>query len=94
MATNTVKHIYSHARYGEENYAHGTDCDWIIEAKRGKNIHLSFLSFQLEYEENCSYDFVEVFSGLDASSPSYGKYCASVIIFFFSPLFYFQFFTM
>ncbi|KAK0168286.1 hypothetical protein PV327_002110 [Microctonus hyperodae] len=75
MATSEIQHIYSHARYGTHNYDHGTDCDWTIEAPIGKNIHLSFLSFQLEYESNCAYDFVEIYSGLDASSPSYGKFC-------------------
>ncbi|XP_014300153.1 bone morphogenetic protein 1 [Microplitis demolitor] len=77
MATNEVKYIYSHVRYGTHNYDHRTDCDWTIEAPIGKNVHLSFLSFQLEYEEDCAYDFVEIYSGLDASSPSYGKFCDS-----------------
>lgn len=81
MATNEVKYIYSHVRYGTHNYDHRTDCDWTIEAPIGKNVHLSFLSFQLEYEEDCAYDFVEIYSGLDASSPSYGKFCDSVRIY-------------
>ncbi|KAG8041034.1 hypothetical protein G9C98_002022, partial [Cotesia typhae] len=79
MATSEVKYIYSHVRYGTHNYDHRTDCDWTIEAPIGKNVHLSFLSFQLEYEEDCAYDFVEIYSGLDASSPSYGKFCDSNI---------------
>ncbi|XP_063979523.1 protein tolkin [Diachasmimorpha longicaudata] len=79
MAGDTPKHIYSHARYGSHNYDHRTDCDWTIEAPLGKNVHLTFLSFQLEHEEDCTYDFVEVYSGLDASSPSYGKFCDSNI---------------
>lgn len=77
MATDRVKHLYSHAKYGYHNYDHNTDCDWIIEAPLGKNVHLSFLSFQLEYETECGYDFVEVFSGLDVSSPPYGRFCGN-----------------
>ncbi|CAL1683040.1 unnamed protein product [Lasius platythorax] len=77
MATDRVKHLYSHAKYGYHHYDHRTDCDWIIEAPLGKNVHLSFLSFQLEYETECGYDFVEVFSGLDASSPPYGRFCGN-----------------
>ncbi|XP_011344121.1 tolloid-like protein 2 isoform X2 [Ooceraea biroi] len=77
MATDKVKHLYSHARYGYHHYDHRTDCDWVIEAPLGKNVHLSFLSFQLEYETECGYDFVEVFSGLDASSPPYGRFCGN-----------------
>ncbi|KAG7190872.1 hypothetical protein KM043_006933 [Ampulex compressa] len=77
MATDRVKHLYSHAKYGYHNYDHRTDCDWAIEAPPGKNVHLCFLSFQLEYENECSYDFVEVFSGLDASGPPYGRFCGN-----------------
>ncbi|XP_012283189.1 bone morphogenetic protein 1 [Orussus abietinus] len=77
IATDRVKHLYSHAKFGYYNYDHKTDCDWSIEAPIGKNVHLSFLSFQLEYETDCGYDFVEVYSGLDASSPSFGRYCGN-----------------
>ncbi|XP_024877465.1 tolloid-like protein 2 isoform X4 [Temnothorax curvispinosus] len=77
MATDRVRHLYSHAKYGYYHYDHRTDCDWVIEAPLGKNVHLSFLSFQLEYETECGYDFVEVFSGLDASSPPYGRFCGN-----------------
>lgn len=79
MATERVKHIYSHARYGSHKYDHRTDCDWTIEAPIGKNVHLTFLSFQVEYEEDCGYDFVEVYSGLDSSGPSYGKLCGNSV---------------
>ncbi|KAL2720343.1 bone morphogenetic protein 1 [Vespula squamosa] len=78
MATDKVKHLYSHVRYGYSNYDHGTDCDWTIEAPIGKNVHLSFFSFQLEYQSECGYDFVEIFSGLDASNPSFGRLCGNL----------------
>ncbi|XP_014469873.1 PREDICTED: bone morphogenetic protein 1-like [Dinoponera quadriceps] len=77
MATDRAKHLYSHPKYGYHNYDHRTDCDWAIEAPLGKNVHLTFISFHLEYESECGYDFVEVFSGLDASSPPYGRYCGN-----------------
>ncbi|XP_008211528.1 bone morphogenetic protein 1 [Nasonia vitripennis] len=76
-ATDHVKYFYSHARYGSQNYDHGMDCDWTIEAPIGKNVHLNFLSFSLEDEVDCSYDWVEVHSGLDTSSPSYGRLCGN-----------------
>ncbi|XP_015588432.1 tolloid-like protein 2 isoform X3 [Cephus cinctus] len=77
VATDRVKHLYSHAKYGYHNYDHRTDCDWTIEAPLGKNVHLSFMSFQLEDENECGYDFVEVYSGLDSSGPSYGRFCGN-----------------
>lgn len=76
-ATDKVKRLYSHVRYGHSNYDHGTDCDWTIEAPMGKNVHLTFFSIQLEYQSDCGYDFVEIFSGLDASSPSFGRLCGN-----------------
>merc|ERR1711983_414815 len=66
QATNVVQKIFSHSRYGDANYENKEDCDWVIEAPAGKNVHLSFLSFEMEDEQDCGYDFIEVFSGYDA----------------------------
>ncbi|GLH16386.1 Dorsal-ventral patterning protein tolloid [Gryllus bimaculatus] len=76
-ATRRVKHLYSHAKYGDHNYENGASCDWTIEADPGKNVHLTFLTFDVEEEPECAYDAVEVFSGLDSSGPSYGKFCGN-----------------
>lgn len=78
-ATDRVKYFYSHARYGSKDYDHKMNCDWTIEAPVGKNVHLNFLSFRLEDEIDCSYDWVEVHSGLDTSSPSYGRLCGNSV---------------
>ncbi|XP_058813843.1 protein tolkin-like [Topomyia yanbarensis] len=77
-ATNKVKHIYSHAKYGAGMYDNGADCEWSIEADRDKNVQLKFLTFDVEEERMCSYDYVEVYGGLDdASGPLHGKYCGN-----------------
>ena len=50
-ATDAVKSIYSHAKYGDINYDMQVECDWIIEApSSGKNVHLNFLTFEMEDE--------------------------------------------
>lgn len=77
MATSRVKHLYSHSKYGDHNYENRADCDWTIEALPGQLVHLTFLTFELEDEPDCMYDYVEVFSGPDSSGPSYGKFCGS-----------------
>ncbi|KAL1117925.1 hypothetical protein AAG570_004238 [Ranatra chinensis] len=74
-ATPGVRHLYSHSKYGDHNYDNRADCDWTIEADPGKNVHLTFLTFELEDEANCGYDYVEVFSGFDETSSRYGKFC-------------------
>ena len=50
-ATSAEQHIYSHARFGDGNYGNKEDCDWIVEAPPGKNVHLSFRIFEMEDEQ-------------------------------------------
>jgi len=78
-AGETASQIFSHAKAGDVNYENKEDCDWIIEATPGRNVHLSFLTFELEDEQECGYDFIEVFSGYDDSGPSYGRFCGNKI---------------
>lgn len=77
QATTSVKHFYSHAKFGDHNYDNKEDCDWVIEAPVGKNVHLTFLTFELEDEHECGYDSVEVYQGFDDSGPSNGRYCGN-----------------
>ncbi|GLV41047.1 tolkin [Carabus blaptoides fortunei] len=77
QATFDRKHFYSHAKFGSASYDNRADCDWTIEALPGYNARIMFVSFELEDETDCGYDYVEIFSGLDASGPSYGRYCGS-----------------
>ena len=79
-ATGAVQKIFSHSLYGDANYQNKEDCDWIIEAPAGKNVHLSFLSFEMEDEQDCGYDYIEVFSGYDDAGPSYGRFCGNKVI--------------
>ena len=44
-----------------ENYPHGADCHWIIQAPAGSVIRLTWLTFALESHDNCRYDYVEVY---------------------------------
>jgi tolkin protein len=79
QAVPKKKHIYSHARFGAANYDNKADCDWTIKAIPGYNVRLSFLTFDLEDEKDCGYDYVEIFSGMDSSGPSFGKFCGSSV---------------
>ena len=41
----------------------------------GKNVHLIFKTFELEDEQqDCGYDFIEVFSGFDDTGPMHGRF--------------------
>ncbi|CAG9795395.1 unnamed protein product [Diatraea saccharalis] len=76
-ASETVKHLYSHARYGDDSYESRADCDWSIVAPLGQFVRLTFLTFELEPETNCGYDYVQVFGGLEGSAGDYGTFCGT-----------------
>lgn len=76
-ATFERQHFYSHSKFGSANYENNKQCDWTIEAPAGYNVRIMFVTFDIEDEPDCGYDFVEVFSGLDDSGPSYGRFCGS-----------------
>ena len=79
-ASNQVEHLYSHAKYGDADYEKLEDCDWYLEVEANKRIRLKFLTFELEYEQNCSYDYVQVFDGsYDDLVLLLGKYCGNQV---------------
>ncbi|KAL7731092.1 hypothetical protein ACLKA6_014298 [Drosophila palustris] len=78
-ATNHVQQFYSHARFSNQDYNDNMDCEWTIQAPPNSNVQLIFLNFDIESSENCTYDYVQVFSGMeDTSGPMYGQYCGNV----------------
>ena len=42
------------------NYGHGMECQWVINAPINQQIELNFTRFDLENHTNCEYDFLEV----------------------------------
>lgn len=48
-ATNRVKHFYSHAKFGDYDYDNNADCEWTIEADSGRNVQLTFLTFDVSF---------------------------------------------
>jgi hypothetical protein len=80
-ATETVKHLYSHARYGDDSYESRADCDWSVVAPVGQFVRLTFLTFELEPEASCGYDYVQVFGGLEGSAGNYGTFCGTKVFY-------------
>lgn len=70
--------LYSHAKFGDQNYGSRADCNWILTAPNAGRVHIRFESFELEQEQDCAYDFVQVLDGFE-SSPSLGKFCGNKI---------------
>ncbi|XP_053408750.1 cubilin-like isoform X2 [Mercenaria mercenaria] len=59
------------------DYDHNDACAWMITAPEGTQIVLEFTDIDIETHPNCNYDYLEVFNGPYASSPSIGRFCGS-----------------
>ena len=56
-------------------YPHGAECMWFISVAPGNLIRLTFDSFNLEYNLNCIYDYVEVYdNGTVQTGAKVGRY--------------------
>ncbi|CAI9722917.1 1 isoform X1 [Octopus vulgaris] len=69
--------IYSHAKYGDQNYDNTADCEWVIEAENDKKIYVEFQSFEIENESECLYDFVKLYDGKSDNGTPIGTYCGN-----------------
>lgn len=52
-ATEQHQLIYSHAKYGDQQYSTKENCDWLIRAPANKLVRLEFTSFEVETEADC-----------------------------------------
>ena len=60
FATESDSFVYSHAGYGDVVYADGEDCEWVIETEEEQVLEFEFLFFEIEDENDCAFDYVEV----------------------------------
>ncbi|XP_067041555.1 tolloid-like protein 1 [Acropora muricata] len=56
-------------------YPSGRDCTWKILVTPGSHIQLTFRYMDIEEQQNCVSDYVEVFAGTSSQSESLGRYC-------------------
>ncbi|XP_067120553.1 tolloid-like protein 1 [Centruroides vittatus] len=54
-----------------------SDCQWIIVVPFGYGVAMKFESLNMESEENCTNEFVEIFEGEGREGESLGKYCGN-----------------
>ncbi|KGL75882.1 CUB domain-containing protein 2, partial [Tinamus guttatus] len=55
-----------------ENYPNNAECRWSIRAAVGTSVRLVFADFQVENDEECSFDYVALFDGATAAAPRLG----------------------
>ena len=62
---NLIGTVGSFSSPGHPNhYPHGVTCDWYISAEPGMVIRLTFNTFNLEHNQGCQYDYVQVYDKL------------------------------
>ncbi|KAG8147800.1 hypothetical protein E2320_022922, partial [Naja naja] len=45
-------------------YPYDTDCTWLIVVTEGSSVLLTFQHFDLEYHDNCKFDYIKIFNGV------------------------------
>uniref|UniRef100_A0A8C4K029 CUB domain containing protein 2 n=1 Tax=Dromaius novaehollandiae TaxID=8790 RepID=A0A8C4K029_DRONO len=60
-----------------DNYPNNAECRWSIRAAAGASVRLVFADFQVENDEECSFDYVALFDGPTAAAARLGRYCGS-----------------
>ncbi|KAK2531299.1 Cubn [Columba livia] len=58
-------------------YPHGINCTWIISIQPGYLIRLTFTSFNLEFEDSCRKDYLEIYD--NSTVQKLGRYCGRSI---------------
>jgi len=59
------------------DYINNLNCSQIFEVEDGKAVQLTFMQFDVEYNEDCIYDKVKIYDGPDSLSPLLATFCGS-----------------
>ncbi|UMM39016.1 hypothetical protein L5515_016239 [Caenorhabditis briggsae] len=80
-AESTPGHIYSHATFSDSKYGKNQDCTWSVRAKSpGRGVRIQFSTFNVESEEGCQYDYIEIYDGSEATVEALvGRFCGDII---------------
>ncbi|XP_054002675.1 cubilin [Hylaeus anthracinus] len=62
-----------------QNYPNKRECVWVIDAPVKQKILLNVHHFELEKQQKCSFDYLEIRNGGYGMSPLIGKYCGTDI---------------
>lgn len=62
-----------------EPYPNKKGCTWHYTATPGHRIKLVFTDFDLEPQQECTYDHIAIFDGPNSNSTSLGRFCGSKV---------------
>lgn len=60
-------------------YKSNAECRWLVYAPKGFVIQMNFVSFDLEMDAHCKYDYVKVFNNGSGMGDEVGPFCGSNI---------------
>lgn len=60
---------------GYSSYKSNSACKWLVVAPPGFVIQFNFLSFELEHDTECKYDYVKIFFNGTGKGEQVGPYC-------------------
>ncbi|KAJ8031793.1 Deleted in malignant brain tumors 1 protein [Holothuria leucospilota] len=66
-----------HSPLYPDQYLNNSNCVYVIKAEEGEFIRLNFAMFSIEYQDNCQFDYVEVYD--NTTGGFMGRYCGSDI---------------
>uniref|UniRef100_A0A8D2Q321 CUB domain containing protein 2 n=1 Tax=Varanus komodoensis TaxID=61221 RepID=A0A8D2Q321_VARKO len=59
-------------------YPYDTDCVWLIVVTEGSSVLLTFHHFDLEYHDNCEFDYIKIYNGVSEDQGNLlGKFCGT-----------------
>ncbi|XP_054159895.1 LOW QUALITY PROTEIN: cubilin-like [Oppia nitens] len=58
-------------------YPNQVSCAWGLTTTSGKVLNITFHSFNIEYTNDCSYDFLQINDGPNAGSHNLGRFCGT-----------------
>lgn len=56
-------------------YPNNVECIWTIQMPVGARITLNWQNIDIEAQDTCNYDYVQLRNGNSSTSPLVGKYC-------------------
>ncbi|XP_062974319.1 CUB domain-containing protein 2 [Elgaria multicarinata webbii] len=59
-------------------YPYDTDCMWLIVVTEGSSVLLTFHHFDLEYHDDCEFDYIKIYNGVSEDQGNLlGKFCGT-----------------
>ncbi|XP_074419739.1 bone morphogenetic protein 1 isoform X1 [Larus michahellis] len=60
-----------------DRYPSKKECTWAITTTPGHRVKLTFSELDVEAQQECGYDHLEIYDGKDAKAPTLGRFCGA-----------------